>query len=85
MKNVFHDVENRENITEQDLLNYIIDYANNSEKIDTEISLEYTLIDNEPVINYKDEKFINAITGGLTDAYKTLYSEMMEKYEKGES
>ena len=32
--------------------------------------------------SYQDEKFINAVTGGLLDAFKTLYSEMLEEYMK---
>ena len=32
----------------------------------------------------RNEEFINAVTGGILDAYKSLYSEILEKYERGE-
>ena len=44
------------------------------------MSLEYILVDDEPIVNYQNEEFVNAVTGGLLDAYKNLYSEMLEEY-----
>ena len=46
--------------------------------------LLYTsIVDDAPVVNYRNEAFINAVTGGLLDAYKSLYEEMMAEYMEG--
>lgn len=84
MSKVFVDMDtNTTNISQDELLQYIKNYAQNAETKDTTVSLEYILVDDEPIVNYQDEEFINAVTGGLLDAYKTLYSEMLEEYTKG--
>ena len=73
-----------DSITEDKLLQYIIDYAENAEKKATMVSLKYIFIDEEAVVEYQDETFVNAVTGGLLDAYKSLYTEMIEEYAEGE-
>ena len=84
MLNVFTILETGfDGITEDKLLQHIADYAKSAETKTTIVSLKYILVDKEAVLNYRDEAFINAITGGLLDAYKSLYSEMMEEYMKG--
>ena len=84
MSKVFVDVNtNADNLSEDELLDYIKNYAQNAETKDTTVSLEYILVDDEPILNYQNEEFINAVTGGLLDAYKTLYSEMLEEYTEG--
>lgn len=84
MSKVFIDMNtNVNNISEDELLDYIKSYVPNAETKETTVSLEYILVDDEPIVNYQDEEFINAVTGGLLDAYKILYSEMLEGYTKG--
>lgn len=84
MTNVFVDIDmNTTNITETELLEYIRDYAKNAEVKTTTVSLEYILVDGEPFVNYRSETFINAVTGGLLDAYKELYSRMLDDYVEG--
>ena len=84
MSKVFIDMNtNADNMSEDELLEYIKSYAQNAETKETIVSLEYILVDDEIIVNYQDEKFINAVTGGLLDAYKTLYSEMMQEYTEG--
>lgn len=86
MKNVFGDLNaNRADMSEDELLQHIKDYAKNAETKVATVSLEYILVDGEPIVDYRDEAFINAVTGGLLDAYKLLYEEMMEEYTKGVS
>lgn len=83
MKNVFLDlIESAVDISEDELLQYIEDYARNTKRKATTVSLEYILVDDKPIVNYRDEAFINAVTGGLLDAYKSLYEEMMDEYLK---
>ena len=84
MSKVFIDMDtNTDNISEDELLDYIKSYVPNAGTKETTVSLEYILVDDEPIVNYQDEEFINAVTGGLLDAYKTLYSEMLEEYTEG--
>lgn len=84
MKNVFVDLDtNTANISEDELLQYIKDYAKNADTTETTVSLEYIVVDDELIVNYKDEAFLNAVTGELLDAYKSLYEEMMEEYMEG--
>lgn len=84
MKNVFVDLDtNTANISEDELLQHIKDYAKNAETKITTVSLEYIIVDDELIVDYQDEAFINAVTGGLLDAYKSLYKEMMEEYMEG--
>ena len=81
MSKVFVDLNtNAQNLSEDELLDYLKNYAQNTETKDTTVSLEYILVDDELILNYQDEEFINAVTGGLLDAYKTLYLEMLEEY-----
>lgn len=84
MTNVLVDIDtNIENLREEELLEYIKDYAKNAEIKTTTVSLEYVFADDEFFVNYQNEEFINSVTGGLLDAYKLLYSEVMEEYAKG--
>ena len=84
MKNVFVDFNaNTADISEDELLQHIKDYAKNAETTATTVSLEYIIVDDEFIVDYQDEAFINAVTGGLLDAYKSLYEEMMEEYMEG--
>lgn len=84
MSKAFIDMNiNADNISEDELLDYIKSYILNAGTKETTVSLEYILVDDEPIVNYQDEEFINAVTGGLLDAYKTLYLEMLEEYTEG--
>lgn len=84
MKNVFIDLDaSTEDISEEKLLEHIKSYAKNAEITVVTVSLEYIIVDDEPVVDYRNEAFINAVTGGLLDVYKSLYEEMMEEYMEG--
>ncbi len=84
MSKVFMDIDtNATNMAQDELLQYIKNYAQSAETKQTTVSLEYILVDDKPIVNYQDEEFINAVTGGLLDAYKTLYLEMLEEYTEG--
>lgn len=82
MSNIFLDID-AENLSENEMAEQIRTCALNAKIKKTTVSLNYILVDGKPIINYQDADFINAVTGGLLDAYKTLYSEMMEEYAKG--
>lgn len=84
MRNVFVNLStNMTDISEDELLQYIKEYAKNAEKKVVTVSLNCTFVHGEPIVEYRDEAFINAVTGGLLDAYKALYEQMLEEYRKG--
>lgn len=84
MKNVFVDLNtNTTDISEDELLQHIKDYVKNAKTKVSIVALEYILVDEEPIVDYRDEAFISAVTGGLLDAYQLLYEEMMEEYMQG--
>lgn len=85
MKNVFvnFDDTNTEYVSEGELLEHVKSYVQNADISTVKVNLEYVIANDEPVIDYRNEVFINAVTGGLLDAYKVLYEEMMEEYLEG--
>ncbi len=85
MRDVFAGLDfDKTNMSSDELLQMIKDYAQNAEKRVETVSLSYSLYDGKPIVNYKEEAFINAITGGFLDAYKSLYAEMISEYEEGD-
>ena len=67
-------------ITEEELRQHIVDYVQTTQTMVTELTLNYELINGEPVVDFENEAFLNAVTGGLMDAYKTIYEAMMVEY-----
>lgn len=43
------------------------------------VSIPYEKKDGEIIANYRIEEFINAITGGLLESYKEIYTKMLEE------
>lgn len=43
------------------------------------VSIPYEKKDGEIIANYRTEEFINAITGGLLESYKEIYTKMLEE------
>ena len=82
MHNIFVDIpDSMSNISEEELLKYISEYAKNATKETVTVSLEYSVQNNkEIIINYQNKEFINAMTGGFLDAYNNLYCQMLEYY-----
>lgn len=66
--------------TENDLYEYIIKYASSAEMIEFSVEVQFSSENGEIMIKYRDEAFINALTGGLLDAYKNLYTEVLDQY-----
>ena len=84
MENVFKNLPDLgSEFTEMDLVEYIEEYANNAETKSFTVAVPYTVENETVVIDYRDESFINAITGGLVDAYKQLYADALNPYQEG--
>lgn len=58
---------------ENEVLNFLRDYANEANYTEYEVSVNYMAADGIITINYRTEAFINAITGGLVKEYNSLY------------
>ena len=78
MHDVFS-IINTTTISENELLSHIQNYAKTVQPITTTVKIKYDFKDGELIANYKDEKFINAITGGLFDVYKELYQNALKE------
>lgn len=63
-------------------LEYIEDYVEVTEQKKFRVSVAYTIEEEKIIIDYCNEEFINAITGGLPKAYKQLYEEALYEYRK---
>lgn len=70
-------------VDEEMLAELIIEYAEETEHKSTEVTVSYAYIEDEFIADYQSYDFINAISGGLLDAYTTLYSEMIDEYRNG--
>lgn len=75
--------DNSSDFTENDLKEYIEKYADNTKEKTFSVDVPYTVDGEKIVIDYRNEDFINAITGGLVDAYKQLYMDVLKEYQEG--
>lgn len=84
MEKVFENLpDNSSTFSEEDLLDYIKKYANDTAQKEFSVSVPYTINDEKVVIDYCNKDFINAISGGLLEAYKQLYVDILNEYQKG--
>lgn len=65
--------------TQDELIKHIENYAQNAKNIGFTVSVDYVENDGELIADYQTEEFINAITGGLVDAYKDIYSQYINE------
>lgn len=83
MENVFENFDyNIDDLQQSDLSNYIIKYADKAEIKTFIAEVPVRQQEDSTVLDYKNSSFINAITGGLLDAYKQLYTSILEQYAK---
>lgn len=81
LSNVFLDLsDDVVKMTETDFEQYLLEYIQAANTITTSVVVSYTYDGKFFSANYKTAEFINAITGGLLDAYQTLYQEMIDEY-----
>ncbi len=76
--------DNAINFTENDLYEYIIKYASSADLTEVSVEVPFSSENGEIIIEYHNEAYINAATGGLLDAYKDLYIEMLDQYREAE-
>lgn len=82
MSRIFEEIsmDRLDNMTEEEFEQYIIDYMHDTGVVESEPSIPYTKENGEVRADYKTGEFINAISGGLLDAYQALYQEMLDGY-----
>lgn len=81
MEKVFEELpENSLEFTEEDLLVYIKNYIDDTKAKKFLISVPYTVEGENVIIDYQNPEFLNAVSGGLFEAYKKLYFEALDKY-----
>lgn len=83
MKEVFHSALDIQ--TQEELLKYIYEFVENAELIKTNVAVSFSKSNEEITAEYKTAEFINAITGGLVDAYKDIYNQYIEDIISGEA
>lgn len=85
MTNVFADLNvDTERLSESELLHLINEYAANTDTREEITSLHYSTLGGQLIVDYRDESFINAVTGGFLDAYLSLYNDMINEIAEGE-
>ena len=67
--------------SDEEFLERIKEYIRSVDTTSRDVTLKIMLVDEKVVIDYKDEMFIDAITGGMYEQYKKVYLEMMEEYK----
>lgn len=80
LSGTFSNLSDVTNLTEADFEQYLLDYIQSADTVTTSVSVSYTYDGEVFFANYKTAEFVNAITGGLLDAYRSLYQEMVNEY-----
>jgi len=81
--NVFNDMQYKEKLyTEEEMIAYIKEYTEKAEMKTYEVQVAYTEENGVATVDYQNEEFIDAISGGFLTAYKQLYTEMVDSYRE---
>lgn len=65
--------------TEDELVEHICDYAKEAKTVKNNVAVAYVNNQGEIIADYQTEAFINAITGGLADEYKKVYTQYINE------
>ena len=73
----FADAEKTERKITREFFNQ---YLENADTVNMTVKIPYSVDDEDHLkVNYQNEEFINAITGGLVNGYKEIYQEMLDQ------
>lgn len=84
LSGIFWDIENIGEISEEEFKSYLDNYIEQVQMKKSMVSVSYKKEDGKVVGDFKNEKFVNAITGGLLEAYQTFYQNMLTELKNGE-
>lgn len=65
--------------TSEELGQAILEYANTAPTKEYAVTVSYSIVEGSIAIAYDDSDFINAMTGGLLDAYFALYEQYLSE------
>lgn len=65
--------------TADELVEHICDYAKEAKTVKNNVAVAYVNNQGEIIADYQTEEFINAITGGLADEYKKIYTQYINE------
>lgn len=65
--------------TADELVEHIRDYAKKAKTVKNNVTVAYVNKQGEIIADYQTEEFINAITGGLADEYKKVYTQYINE------
>lgn len=84
LSNIFKEVMNEENLTEDSFEEFIYNYIATAEKTKIEVKVPYIYENGVFTADYSTQEFMNGITGKLITAYQELIQQMIqEKNEEG--
>ena len=81
LSGIFKEAMEEENLTNNNLEEYMYQYIAKAEKINTEVKVEYSYEKRVFKADYLRKEFLNAITGNLITAYQELIQEMIRERE----
>ena len=83
LSEIFVEILNeKKDLSEEQFLEYMGEYIGKAELKKVTVIIPYIVENEEIVIDYQNEEFIDAITGGLLSAYRQLYQDMINEYMK---
>ena len=77
MSGVFDNISDFQSTNE--LSKHICNYAENAEIVRFDVNVDYVNNQGQIIAYYQTEEFINAITGGLADEYKKIYTQYINE------
>lgn len=83
LSGIFLDTENVGEISEEEFKSYLQSYIEQAKIQKSTVTVSYKIEDGKVVADFKNEKFVNAITGGLLEAYQAFYQNMLTELKKG--
>ena len=69
-------------MNELEMEQFLQEYILSAETKEHTVTLKYTIENDSLMVDYTSTEFINAITGGLLEAYSQLYEQMILDYEE---
>lgn len=81
LKGIFEELgENESNLSETEFAGKVKQYIEQAKCRKRTVNIPYMIADGKVFANYRNEEFINAITGGLLESYQKFCQQMLEEY-----
>lgn len=80
LSGIYKEFNKDNNMSQEEFTDYLKQYIEEAERQKKIVEVPYSIVDEKIKVNYRNEDFINAITGGLLESYKKAYQDMLEEY-----